>query len=498
MDSNPCHVVLGATGGIGSELCRQLCASGAHVVAASRNSDKVRELAENIGVTPFTLDATDIEQVAACLAETEQTFGRVDGVANCVGSLLLKPAHSTSVAEWQTTLAINLTSAFAAVRAGAKAMLRRGGSIVLVSSAAARVGLANHEAIAAAKAGIIGLTLSAAASYADRGIRINCVAPGLVRTPLTARLTANEASLKASTAMHPLDRIGEASDVAARSQAELDHGTSVGNRRRPGDSANSGQDMKLERFIFRSPMPASADSVFAWHCRPGAFVRLSPPWEPVKMFERTGGVADEGRVVLAVRAMGFWRRWTAEHCDYEPGRQFCDLQIEGSFAYWRHCHRVSPDGSDRSYLEDDIEYALPYGSVGALFGRALVRRKLERMFRYRHRLTAGDPRLHQKYPQGHSMKIAITGSTGLVGSVLVPFLTTGGHHVTRIVRSGTTQSDAVWNPATGKIDANRLEGLDAVVHLAGENIASGAGTRSKRLAFATAASRGQNSSAKLW
>lgn len=215
MDGKPCHVVLGATGGIGSELCRQLYASGANVVAASRNSDTLRELAETTGVRRFTLDATDIEQVAACLTDAQQTFGRVDGVANCVGSLLLKPAHLTSAAKWQATLAINLTSAFAAVRAGAKAMLQTGGSIVLVSSAAARVGLANHEAIAAAKASIIGLTLAAAASYAERGIRANCVAPGLVRTPLTARLTANEASLKTSAAMHPLGRIGEPSDVAA-------------------------------------------------------------------------------------------------------------------------------------------------------------------------------------------------------------------------------------------------------------------------------------------
>lgn len=215
MDIKPCHVVLGATGGIGSELCRQLLASGANVVAGSRNSDTLRELGETTGVRPFTLDATDIEQVAACLADALQTFGRVDGVANCVGSLLLKPAHLTSDVEWQTTLAINLTTAFAAVRAGAKAMLQTGGSIVLVSSAAARIGFANHDAIAAAKAGVIGLTLSAAATYAARGIRVNCVAPGLVRTPMTDRITANEVSLKASTAMHALGRIGEPGDVAA-------------------------------------------------------------------------------------------------------------------------------------------------------------------------------------------------------------------------------------------------------------------------------------------
>jgi uncharacterized protein (TIGR01777 family) len=229
--------------------------------------------------------------------------------------------------------------------------------------------------------------------------------------------------------------------------------------------------MKCEHFVFRSPMPASADSVFAWHCGPGAFERLSPPWETVKVLERTGGVEDGGRVVLAVRAGGFWRRWVAEHSDYEQGRQFCDVQTEGPFAHWRHCHRVVAEGPGRCYLGDDIEYALPFGRLGAVLGGALVRRKLERMFRYRHRITAGDLCLHQKYSRGQPMKIAITGSTGLVGSALVPFLTTGGHQVTRIVRKSSTEGDVVWDPVTGQIDAGRLEGIDAVVHLAGENIA---------------------------
>ncbi len=149
------------------------------------------------------------------MAKAVQLHGRVDGVANCVGSLLLKSAHSTTEAEWSSTIATNLTTEFAVVRAAAEAMLNAGGSIVLVSSAAARLGLANHEAIAAAKAGVVGLTLSAAATYGRRGIRVNCVAPGLVRTPMTAPLTANEASLKASMAMHALGKIGEPQDVAA-------------------------------------------------------------------------------------------------------------------------------------------------------------------------------------------------------------------------------------------------------------------------------------------
>lgn len=107
-------------------------------------------------------------------------------------------------------------AAFALVRAAAPQMGRTGGgSIVLMSSAAGRIGLANHEAIAAAKAGVIGLTLSAAASYAARGVRVNAVAPGLVRTPLSARLVGNEASLKASEALHALGRIGEPDEVAS-------------------------------------------------------------------------------------------------------------------------------------------------------------------------------------------------------------------------------------------------------------------------------------------
>ena len=211
----PTYLVFGATGGIGESLCRRLASRGARLMITGRNGAKLQMLADELHARAYPLDATRFEEVDACVEKVLQLHGRLDGVANCIGSLLLKPAHSTSEAEWLATVATNLTTAFAVLRAAAKAMLNTGGSIVLVSSAAARIGLANHEAIAAAKAGVVGLTLSAAATYGPRGIRVNCVAPGLVRTPMTARLTANEASLKASTAMHALGRIGETQDVAA-------------------------------------------------------------------------------------------------------------------------------------------------------------------------------------------------------------------------------------------------------------------------------------------
>ena len=143
-----------------------------------------------------------------------ESLGGLDGIVNCAGSLLLKPAHLTTTAEWQATLAANLSSAFGSVRAAGRLLRASGGSVVLVSSAAARVGLANHEAIAAAKAGIIGLLLSAAATYAKSKIRFNAVAPGLVRTPLTQGLVASELAEKASIGMHPLGRLGTPEDVA--------------------------------------------------------------------------------------------------------------------------------------------------------------------------------------------------------------------------------------------------------------------------------------------
>jgi len=207
-------VVLGATGGIGSALTRRLRAHGSQVLAAGRNAELLEALAAETGAIPFVLEARRAAEVKASLATALDRFGHLDGVASCVGSLLLKPAHLTSQDEFDSTIATNLGSAFATVHAAASVM-KRGGSVVLVSSAAARLGLPHHEAIAAAKAGIIGLVLSAAATYAGQGLRVNCVAPGLVETPLTARITGSAPAAKASMAMHALGRFGIPGDVAS-------------------------------------------------------------------------------------------------------------------------------------------------------------------------------------------------------------------------------------------------------------------------------------------
>jgi NAD(P)-dependent dehydrogenase (short-subunit alcohol dehydrogenase family) len=165
---------------------------------------------DNSKITPDAiLDATDFDAVDKVFEQA----GELDGVVNCSGSLLLKSSHLTSKEQYQSVIDASLTTAFATVRAAGKYM-HKGGSVVLISSAAAKAGFANHEAIAAAKAGIIGLTLSAAATYASANIRFNAVAPGLTQTPLTASLTNNDAARKYSEAMHPLGRLGKPEDVA--------------------------------------------------------------------------------------------------------------------------------------------------------------------------------------------------------------------------------------------------------------------------------------------
>jgi NAD(P)-dependent dehydrogenase (short-subunit alcohol dehydrogenase family) len=213
--SSPVHLVLGAGGGIGSAVSRRLAAAGDMVALAGRPSDRLEQLAQELTADRWEFDLQEPARLDALVSEVHARFGRLDGVVNCIGSLLLKPAHLTNFEDWNDVLATNLTSAFAAVRAAVKVMQRSGGSIVLVSSAAARIGIANHEAIAAAKGGVIGLTLSAAATYASKRIRVNAVAPGLVRTPMTQKVWNNPRSAEASQAMHALGRLGEPEDVAS-------------------------------------------------------------------------------------------------------------------------------------------------------------------------------------------------------------------------------------------------------------------------------------------
>jgi NAD(P)-dependent dehydrogenase (short-subunit alcohol dehydrogenase family) len=194
-------LVIAASSGIGQATCRILKAEGHDIYTTARDRSKIEPDA--------CCDATDFDAVE----QVFQSAGAIDGVVNLSGSLLLRSAHTTTKEQYQSVIDASLTTAFATVRAAGKYM-KNGGSVVLVSSAAAMAGLANHDAIAAAKAGILGLVLSAAATYAPQNLRINAVAPGLTETPLTTSITNNETSRKFSENMHALGRLGKPDDVA--------------------------------------------------------------------------------------------------------------------------------------------------------------------------------------------------------------------------------------------------------------------------------------------
>ncbi len=242
--------------------------------------------------------------------------------------------------------------------------------------------------------------------------------------------------------------------------------------------------MTRRTFVQRSRIEATADEVYRWHARPGAFERLNPPWDPAIVESRTGSIEDEGSRVL-LRVGPAHQRFVAEHYGAVRGREFHDRQVTGPFALWEHAHRMTPEGG-ACMLEDRIEYALPAGAAGDLAGGGLVRRMLERMFAYRHRVTADDVAAHAACQGGRAMKVAITGASGLVGSALVPFLTAGGHEVVRLVRRAPAAKDEVrWDPDSDTIDAPSLEGVDAVVHLAGENVAEGRWTADRKIRLRT-------------
>jgi NAD(P)-dependent dehydrogenase (short-subunit alcohol dehydrogenase family) len=160
------------------------------------------------------LDATNAASVDSFVAECATNCGPIRGLVNLAGSIILKPAHLTTDEELRACLDTNLVSAFNVVRAAGR-RLANNASVVLMSSSAAQIGLANHEAIAAAKAGVEGLVRSAAATYAAKGIRFNAIAPGLVKTPLSEKITSSSAAEAFSRSLHPLGRLGEAADIAS-------------------------------------------------------------------------------------------------------------------------------------------------------------------------------------------------------------------------------------------------------------------------------------------
>lgn len=206
--------VLGATGGMGSAVARRIAALGGRTVLLARDAAKLGALGAELGAPTVELSGAAPGTVAQALAAAAAAHGPLGGIANCIGSLLLKPASRTTAEEWASVLETNLGSAFGVAMA-LPSVLPEGGSIVFVSSVAATTGMPNHEAIAAAKAGVEGLCRSIAAGQVRRGIRCNCVAPALVRTPMTEPMLARAGMEDAVRKQNPMQHVGTVDDLAS-------------------------------------------------------------------------------------------------------------------------------------------------------------------------------------------------------------------------------------------------------------------------------------------
>ncbi|MBV8861862.1 MAG: TIGR01777 family oxidoreductase [Mycobacterium sp.] len=218
-------------------------------------------------------------------------------------------------------------------------------------------------------------------------------------------------------------------------------------------------------LVYSSVIDAPIYEVFDWHTRPGAITRLSPPWQPVRVVAEADSL-ENGRAELALPG---GLRWMADHQpdSYDPPRRFVD-SIGGKglaslpvrlAVRWRHTHDFEELSAERTRVTDRVASPVPARALRAMFG-------------YRHRQLADDLAAHRR-AAAHGLApltVAITGSSGLVGSALAAFLSTGGHRVISLVRHPATQSaERQWDPAAP--DPELLTGVDAVIHLAGASIA---------------------------
>jgi NAD(P)-dependent dehydrogenase (short-subunit alcohol dehydrogenase family) len=214
--TGPLALVCGAASGLGRAVADQLAQQGWQLALVSRSAARLADVGPPQALR-IEADVSSADGARAALARCEAELGTPDALVNCAGGTLIAPLHRTPEAAYRACLAANLDTAFFTLGAFCAALraAQRPGAAVLVSSVVARIGVANHEAIGAAKGAVEALVRSAAATYAASRIRVNGVAPGLMPTPGTAGLLASEAARDSAAKQYPLGGIGTVEDVAA-------------------------------------------------------------------------------------------------------------------------------------------------------------------------------------------------------------------------------------------------------------------------------------------
>ncbi len=256
--------------------------------------------------------------------------------------------------------------------------------------------------------------------------------------------------------------------------------------------------MRFEKSI---ELPVSQPEAFQYHARPGALNRLVPPWESVEIVRSANSILPGSEVLLRASILGKRLDWLARHKLYDPPNLFSDVQVYGPFASWEHKHSIVAIGTNRCALSDQIDYQLPLGALGKLFGSGIASKKLDAMFRFRHRQTFEDlcfGNSLSNFTSFESKTVAVSGCNGLVGKSVISLLSVLGHHVIKLDRSqdvGSTKavsaagavsterqilSTTPWDPRNGLSRPEELDGIDAVIHLAGKGIADSRWTESVR------------------
>ena len=212
---NDSYLIVGGSSDIGIIVAKILLEKGNHVTLYARDKTRVEEL-KPLGASIIIGDALDKDSLNNAIENAlEKGNGKISGIAHLVGSIMIKPPHAMTVESFIEVINTNLTTAFLTLSLGGKMMLRNGGGrMVFTSSVAGSLGLVNHEAIAAAKGGVESMMRSAAATYAQRGLRINAVAPGLTDTKMASKILASEAMRDAAQDKIPLRRLHQKQEVA--------------------------------------------------------------------------------------------------------------------------------------------------------------------------------------------------------------------------------------------------------------------------------------------
>lgn len=239
-------------------------------------------------------------------------------------------------------------------------------------------------------------------------------------------------------------------------------------------------------------LPVTAEVLYKWHASDGAFARLAPVGTQIVASQ---GPFETRRVTIKPHPLA--PAMVAQHTDAVPGRQFVDYMVRSPFAHWRHTHRFEPRPDGTSTLIDSIDWELPLPPLGRWVAGWLVDRMLDKMFRIRHRTTLEDLMQHNRWADRPRQIVAITGASGLVGSALQAYLSTAGHQVRVLVRrAAKTPQEIQWDPRAGTVDLAALEGVTAVIHLAGENIGAGRWTAERKAVILSSRVQGTATIAK--